>query len=103
MKLWSTLLLALCGASLAANAQDIVIGQSVPLSGSNADIGRDMREGALAIFNKANASNQLGRKIQLITLDNANDKQRAAANSQQLVDQHNAIVLFGYNSATNSV
>jgi len=84
-------------------AQDIVIGQSVPLSGSNADIGRDMRDGALAIFNKVNASNQLGgRKIQLVTLDNANNRQRAAENSQQLVNQ-GALALFGYNSATNSV
>lgn len=84
-------------------AQDIVIGQSVPLSGSNADIGRDMRDGALAIFNKFNASNQLGgRKIQLVTLDNANNRQRAAENSQQLVNQ-GALALFGYNSATNSV
>lgn len=87
----------------AAWAQDIVIGQSVPLSGSNADIGRDMRDGALAIFNKFNASNQLGgRKIQLVTLDNANNRQRAAENSQQLVNQ-GALALFGYNSATNSV
>lgn len=86
-----------------ALSQDIVIGQSVPLSGSNADIGRDMRDGALAVFAKVNASNALGRKIQLVTLDNANNRQRAADNTQQLVGQHNAMVLFGYNSATNSV
>jgi branched-chain amino acid transport system substrate-binding protein len=95
----------LCGlaCSQAAWSQDIVIGQSVPLSGSNADIGRDMRDGAVAIFNRVNASNQLGgRKIQLVTLDNANNRQRAAENSQQLVNQ-GALALFGYNSATNSV
>ena len=87
----------------AAWAQDIVIGQSVPLSGSNADIGRDMRDGAQAIFNKVNASGLLGgRKIQLVTLDNANNRQRAAENSVQLVNQ-GALALFGYNSATNSV
>jgi len=94
----------LCALAAAhAWAQDIVIGQSVPLSGSNADIGRDMRDGALAVFAKVNASNQLGRKIQLVTLDNANNRQRAAENTQQLLGQHNALVLFGYNSATNSV
>src|SRR5512145_1088830 len=87
----------------AAWSQDIVIGQSVPLSGSNADIGRDMRDGAQAVFAKVNASNALGRKIQLVTLDNANNRQRAAENTQQLLGQHNAMVLFGYNSATNSV
>jgi branched-chain amino acid transport system substrate-binding protein len=95
----------LCGLACAPAAwsQDILIGQSVPLSGSNADIGRDMRDGAVAIFNRVNASNQLGgRKIQLVTLDNANNRQRAAENSQQLVNQ-GALALFGYNSATNSV
>ena len=86
-----------------AFAQDIVIGQSVALSGPNADIGRDMRDGAMAVFAKANATNALGRKITLVTLDNANNRQRAAENTQQLVGTHNAMVLFGYNSATNSL
>jgi branched-chain amino acid transport system substrate-binding protein len=86
--------------ALAAPAwgQDIVIGQSVPLSGSNADIGRDMRDGALAVFAKANAGNAGNpgwRKIQLVTLDNANNRQRAAENTQQLLGQHNALALFG--------
>ncbi len=90
-------------APLGAWAQDIVIGQSVPLSGSNADIGRDMRDGAMAIFARVNASNQLGRKIQLVTLDNANNRQRAAENTQQLISQYGALALFGYNSATNSI
>jgi branched-chain amino acid transport system substrate-binding protein len=87
----------------AAWSQDIVVGQSVPLSGSNADIGRDMRDGAMAVFARVNASNELGRKVQLVTLDNANNRQRAAENTQQLLGQHGAMVLFGYNSATNSV
>jgi len=101
MKFWTAILVALC-AGQAAHAQDLIIGQSVPLSGSNADIGRDMRDGALAVFARANATNALSRRVQLVTLDNANNRQRAAANTQQLVDQ-GALVLFGYNSATNSL
>jgi len=84
-------------------SQDIVIGQSVPLSGSNADIGRDMRDGAQAVFDQVNASNTLGRKVHLVTLDNANNRQRAAENTQQLLDSHHAMVLFGYSSATVSI
>ena len=87
-----------------AGAQDIVIGQSVALSGANADIGRDMRDGALAVFAKANAGNALGgRRVKLVTLDNANSRERALENTQQLLGQLGALVLFGYNSATNSV
>jgi len=96
--------LAMFAATAAQTAwsQDIMIGQSVPLSGPNADIGRDMRDGALAVFAKVNASNALGRHVQLVTLDNANNRQRAAENTEQLLGQ-GAMVLFGYNSATNSV
>jgi ABC-type branched-subunit amino acid transport system substrate-binding protein len=90
-------------AAQAAWAQDVVIGQSVALSGPNADIGRDMRDGALAVFAKVNATNALGHKVQLVTLDNANNRQRAGENTQQLLGQHGALVLFGYNSATNSI
>lgn len=101
-KILATFFVALA-ATQAAWSQDIVIGQSVALSGPNADIGRDMRDGALAVFARLNASNTLGRKIQLVTLDNANNRQRAAENTQVLLNQHGAMVLFGYNSATNSI
>jgi branched-chain amino acid transport system substrate-binding protein len=86
----------------AAQAQDIVIGQSVALSGPNADIGRDMRDGALAVFAKFNSANPIGRRVKLVTMDNANNRQRAADNTRLLMDQ-GAMALFGYNSATNSL
>jgi branched-chain amino acid transport system substrate-binding protein len=84
--------------------QDIVLGQSVPLTGSNADIGRDMRDGALAVFTKLNASGGVnGRKIQLVTLDNANNRARALENTKQLLDANKVAALFAYNSATVSL
>jgi branched-chain amino acid transport system substrate-binding protein len=87
-----------------AHAEDIVLGQSVPLTGSNAEIGRDMRDGALAVFTKVNASGGLGgRKIQLITLDNVNSRPKALENTQQLLNVDRAVALFGYNSATTSL
>ncbi|MCE4553496.1 ABC transporter substrate-binding protein [Pelomonas cellulosilytica] len=101
MKKWGAAMLALI--ALSATAEDIVIGQSVALSGPTADIGRDMRDGALAVFARANASNALGRPIQLITLDNANDRKRATENTQLLLDKHKALALFGYSSATASL
>lgn len=106
MKLRATAVWMALALAAPAWAQDIVIGQSVPLSGTNADIGRDMRDGALAVIAKANASNAgnpAWRRIQLVTLDNANNRQRAADNTQQLLGQHAALALFGYNSATNSL
>jgi len=99
-----SILLGVLAVMPGAKAQDIVIGQSVALSGPNADIGRDMRDGALAVFAKANADRALGgRRIRMVTLDNANSRERALENTQQLLGQHGALALFGYNSATTSV
>jgi ABC-type branched-subunit amino acid transport system substrate-binding protein len=80
----------------------LVIGQSVPLSGSNKDLGLDIREGALAYLKKVNdAGGVNGRKVELVSLDDANDTKRSEANTKTLIDQ-GVIALFGYGSATLS-
>lgn len=94
---------ALLLATGTALAQNIVIGQSAPLSGPSADIGRDIRDGATAWFERVNAAGGIGgRKITLVTLDDANDKARAADNARALTDR-GALALFGFGSATLSV
>jgi ABC-type branched-subunit amino acid transport system substrate-binding protein len=81
----------------------IVIGQSVPLSGSNKDLGEDIREGALAYLKKLNdAGGVNGRKVELVSLDDANDTKKSEANTKILIEQNNAVALFGYGSATLS-
>jgi len=83
-------------------ATTIKIGQSVPLSGSNAELGQDIRNGALAYFKKVNdAGGVNGRKIELVSLDDGNVVQRAGENTQKLVDE-GVFALFGYASATLS-
>src|SRR5436190_16472813 len=84
------------------SARSVVIGQSAPLSGANAELGQDIRNGALAYFKKINdAGGVHGRKIELTTIDDANTVQRAGENTQKLVDQ-GVFALFGYASATLS-
>ncbi len=91
------------GSASSVCAQGIVIGQSAPLSGPAADIGRDIRDGAMAWFERVNAAGGIGgRKITLMTLDDANDKARAADNAKALADR-GAMALFGFASATLSV
>ena len=88
-----------------AHARDaIIIGQSAPLSGPAGDIGRDIRDGAQAVFMKVNAEGGIGgRQIELVTIDDANDRKRAGANAKVLIDERNAIALFGFASATLSL
>src|SRR5882672_11296443 len=84
-------------------ATTITIGQSAPLSGANAELGNDIRNGALAYFKKVNdAGGVHGRKIELVTLDDANQVPRAEANTKKLVEEQAVFALFGYASATLS-
>src|SRR4051794_7315355 len=97
-----TALFASPALSQGVTATTINIGQSTPLTGANAELGQDIRNGALAYFKKVNdAGGVHGRKIELITLDDANVVQRAGENTQKLVDQ-GVFALFGYASATLS-
>src|SRR5688572_13540212 len=88
----------------AAQSGKLVIGQSAPLSGPAADIGRDIRDGALAYFKKVNRTGGVnGREIELVTLDDGNDRKRAGANAKRLLDENKAVALFGFGSATLSM
>lgn len=101
-----TLLLGACGLALAAQAQprSLVVGQSAALTGSQAEFGRDMRDGALAAFQAINARGGIhGRPIQLVTLDDGGSDAKAKDNSKQLIDEHRALALFGYISRPSSV
>src|SRR5258705_7759767 len=85
------------------NASRILIGQSAPLSGANAELGNDIRNGALAYFRKVNDSGGVhGRKLELTTLDDANQVPRSEANTKKLVEEAGVFALFGYASATLS-
>jgi branched-chain amino acid transport system substrate-binding protein len=85
------------------SSSTILIGQSVPLTGANAELGHDIRNGALAYFTKLNEAGGVhGRKIELITLDDGNNLQRSEANTIELVEKRNVFALFGYPSATLS-
>jgi ABC-type branched-subunit amino acid transport system substrate-binding protein len=84
-------------------ATGILIGQSVPLSGANKDLGEDIRNGALAYFKKVNEAGGVnGRRIEMVTLDDANVVQRAGENTQRLIEERRVFALFGYASATLS-
>ena len=96
-------LFGFAGLAAAAN-DDIVIGQSAPITGSNADLGQDIRNGALAYFRKVNAHGGIrGHKITLLTLDDHNDAKVAGANAKTLVEKEGAVALFGFASATLSL
>jgi branched-chain amino acid transport system substrate-binding protein len=101
--LCSALALAAHAQSPGVSARSILFGQSAPLSGSNAELGNDIRNGALAYFRKVNdAGGVHGRKLELASLDDANQVPRAEANTAKLIQEDRVFALFGYASATLS-
>jgi ABC-type branched-subunit amino acid transport system substrate-binding protein len=98
--------LAFLALALPARAADnrIVIGQSAPLTGSNAELGKDIRDGALAYFRKVNAAGGVhGKTLELETIDDHNDRKTAGANAVRLVERENVVALFGFASTTLSL
>lgn len=95
---------ALAAVGLSAQADDKwLVGQSAPLTGGNAKFGQDIRAGAAAYFATVNAKGGVqGKPIELVTLDDKNDRKLAGENAKALLEK-NAVALFGFASATLSL
>jgi ABC-type branched-subunit amino acid transport system substrate-binding protein len=94
-----TLLACLAGGALAQGVTDsqVVLGQSAAFSGPSAQLGKDMREGAMLYFDYVNAHGGVhGRRIELKSLDDGYEPNRAVANTRKLVDEEKVFALFGY-------
>ena len=87
------------GAASAQGVTDsqVLLGQSVALSGPAQQLGLDMQLGATLYFNKVNAQGGVnGRKIVLKTLDDGYEATRAADNTKKLINDERVFALFGY-------
>src|SRR5258706_5665552 len=75
----------------------VVLGQSVALTGPAQQLGLDMQLGASLYFNQVNAHGGLnGRKILLKTPDDGYEATRAAQNTRKLINEERVFALFGY-------
>lgn len=104
--IWALACLLSAGSALAQGVSKttILIGQSSPFSGSNKELGDDIREGLQAYFKQVNDAGGIhGRKIELIALDDANDAKRSGENARILIEQRGVLALIGYASATLSL
>lgn len=93
----SLLLSAAVLAEPGVSDKEIVLGQSVALSGPAKELGSEMRSGALLYFEQVNAGGGVhGRRIRLQTLDDGYEPERAAANTRKLIEEEKVLALFGY-------
>jgi branched-chain amino acid transport system substrate-binding protein len=102
MKVIAGLLMGVC--CVVANAQVLNIGISGPLTGANAELGQDISKGAQAYFRKVNAEGGVqGRQLNVISLDDKNDRKTAGENAKKLLTENKVVALFGFASATLSL
>lgn len=88
----------------AAEGNNIVIGQSCPLSGVSAALGQEMQLGAKLWFDTVNKKGGVrGQRIELVTLDDGYEPDRTVKNTEQLINRFNAVALFGYVGTPTSV
>lgn len=105
---------ALLGAAVAAygaaaaaengvSASEVVIGQSASLSGGTAEVGQQVRDGALAYFELVNRKGGVnGRKIRLLSLDDGGQTKRGEDNTSKLIAEDKVFLLFGYTGRNTS-
>lgn len=75
----------------------ILLGQSLPLSGPSAQIGKKYQAGAQAWFNEVNRKGGInGKKIRLISLDDQYEPELTISNTKTLLEKPNLLALFGY-------
>ncbi len=79
------------------SSAELVLGQSAPLSGPSAQLGRDYREGAMAWFEEVNRHGGIhGRKLRLVSLDDRYEPALTLRNTRRLIDTERVFALFGY-------
>ena len=74
----------------------ILFGQSAAFSGPTQELGKDMRLGIEAAFAEANSSGGVhGRRLELVSLDDGYEPERAIANTRQLIEDEDVFALIG--------
>jgi ABC-type branched-subunit amino acid transport system substrate-binding protein len=82
--------------SAAALADEIVIGQTLPLSGTNAVIAQDLKRGREACTDWVNSHGGIrGKQLKLLTRDDGGNPGRAVDAAKELVDRDSAVAMLG--------
>lgn len=90
--------------TIQAQLRPLLVGQSAALTGSQAEFGRDMRDGSLAAFERINRKGGIqGRPIELVTIDDGGNEAKAKENAEKLVNEQKVLALLGFISRPSSV
>ena len=74
----------------------VLFGQSAAFSGPAEELGKNMRLGIEAAFAEANRNGGVaGRRLELVSLDDAYEPEAAVTNTQQLISEEGVFALIG--------
>ena len=77
------------------SSDEILLGQSTPLSGPLAELGQDISVAAKAYFDHVNQQGGInGRKIRLLTLDDGYSTDKVLENAKTLIEKDKVFALF---------
>ena len=80
-----------------AASKELVLGQSLPLTGPSAQVGLDYRRGAMAWFDAVNKRGGVhGRQIRLVSLDDQYEPDQTVRNTRDLLLRPELLAFFGY-------
>ena len=89
--------LGVCRAEPGITETSITLGMSVPLSGTNAAYGRDMRQTIAAYLDSVNKAGGVhGRRVELEVMDDGYETDRTVANTRTLIKEKNVFALVGF-------
>ena len=75
----------------------ILLGQSAAFSGPAQALGKEMLQGAKLYFDGVNAAGGIhGRRVEITSLDDGYEPERAAANTRELIERQKVFALFAY-------
>lgn len=77
-------------------ADSITVGQTGALSGPLDEIGKELKAGIEAYFKAVNdAGGVVGRKLKLVSLDDAGEPDKSKANTQKLIKEEDVLAFIG--------
>jgi branched-chain amino acid transport system substrate-binding protein len=98
---WSAAALLLC--VVPASARELVIGQSLGLTGGGAQVAKQYVEGAKCHFDLVNAEGGVrGNRLKLVSIDDQGNREKTVENTRKLIDKEKAFLLFGYTAAAGA-
>ena len=90
------LLPAVTMAAPSSGQKEIVLGMSTALTGPAADLGKNMKQGVLAGFERANRGGGVqGRMLRLLAFDDGYEPTRTAPNMRRLIQEKKVLAVIG--------